>query len=326
MHPGGQQAWSPAQASTRRSGGGRRRESSSSWVPVAWGTSFVNGVCQATHHGVQHPTRPASVAWGWSLPPCTCFPPPSLPLPCCPLLSSPKVGMTGQHLHRRAGEGRTPSPTPASGGAWPLRQGPGFCSSCGWSLGGCFYVGFSLPVRLGIFNDSESEAGSRVCANSSCRRQTEHLPTNPQHPQTQTKVPSRCTWIRGHSRAKQAVPAVPGCPANWAQSLEATGRLAAAPSCPATWSAPTHTWESVLPAATAAHLCPASQSRAVSSHRFPEEGGAGVGGRHPQVRLSGPGWPMTVGEPHQSGKGTLEDGVASQGLGVCILNRCLGSR
>ena len=137
MHPGGQQAWSPAQASTRRSGGGRRRKSSSSWVPVAWGTSFVNGVCQATHHGVQHPTRPASVAWGWSLPPCTCFPPPSLPLPCCPLLSSPKVGMTGQHLHRRAGEGRTPSPTPASGGAWPLRQGPGFCSSCGWSLGGC---------------------------------------------------------------------------------------------------------------------------------------------------------------------------------------------
>lgn len=89
---------------------------------------------------------------------------------------------------------------------------------------------------------------------------------------------------------------------------------------------PLHTWESVLPPATATHLCPASQSRAVSSHRFLEEGGAGVGGRHPQVRLSGPGWPMTLGEPHQSGRGTLEGGVASQGLGVCILNMCLGSR
>lgn len=211
--------------------------SSSSWVLVAWGILFVSGVCQATHHDVQHPARPASVAWGWSLPPFTCFPPPSLPLPCCPLLSSPKVGMTGQHLHRRAGEGRSP----ASRGAWPLRQEPGFCSSCGWSLGSCFYVGFSLPVRLGIFNDSESEAGSRVCTVSSCRRQTEHFPTSPQHPQTQTKVPSWRMWTRGHSRAEQAVPAVPGCPADWAQSLGATGCLAVAPpALPLGLYPPTH--------------------------------------------------------------------------------------
>lgn len=100
--------------------GGRRWVSSSSWVPVAWGTSFVNGVCQATHHGVQRPARPASVAWGWSLPPFACFPPPSLPLPCCPPLSNPKVGLAGQHLHRRAGEGRPPTP-------W-LPEGPGPCA------------------------------------------------------------------------------------------------------------------------------------------------------------------------------------------------------
>lgn len=151
-------------------------------------------------------------------------------------------------------------------------------------------------------------------------------PDQPTAPTDANKVPSWRPRTRGHSRAEQAVPAVPGCPADWARSLRATVRLTAASSCPAARSAPAHTWESVLPPATAPHLCPTSQSRAVSSHRFPEGGGAGVGGRHPDVRLPGPGRPMTLREPHQSGSGALEGGLASQSLGVCILNRCLGSR
>lgn len=43
-----------------------------------------------------------------------------------------------------------------------VRGGVGSRQSCARSLGCCFYVGFSLPVRPGIVNDGENEAGSQM--------------------------------------------------------------------------------------------------------------------------------------------------------------------
>lgn len=54
--------------------------------------------------------------------------------------------------------------------------------SRGWSLGCCFHFGFLLPVRPGIFNDSEMKLLHRCEMTASCRRQTNYLQTQPTTP------------------------------------------------------------------------------------------------------------------------------------------------
>lgn len=54
--------------------------------------------------------------------------------------------------------------------------------SRGWSPGCCFHFGFLLPVRPGIFNDSEMKLLHRCEMTASCRRQTNYLQTQPTTP------------------------------------------------------------------------------------------------------------------------------------------------
>lgn len=88
--------------------------------------------------------------------------PPSAFSPC--LFCGLTVLMAGQHLfslpeQRGGGKAGSPPHLPEESA---LGRKPGSHQSYSWSLGCCFYVGFSLPVRPGIFNDSENEAGSQM--------------------------------------------------------------------------------------------------------------------------------------------------------------------
>lgn len=110
---------------------------------------------------------------------------PGYPLP-VPLLSGSSVLGSREHLFNSASPSRTEQKANSHLASLKIGRvmGAGQDShrSQSWSLDCCFHIRFLLPVRPGIFNDSEMKLLHRCEVTGSCRRQTNYLQTQPTTP------------------------------------------------------------------------------------------------------------------------------------------------